>query len=206
MMNDPKRVRRLSVKDRIKSINKKAENGGDEILLRTFASKKTNKEDEKSDATNNPIENSTEKKSTPSSNKEDEAKNEVVVEEPHINVKEQVERLNLADLAAKSNKKRMEYLSIKENANSVIQTLQESIFKNNEELARYTKTKPEERHPDQIEFVDRIRAEQGKMRKAVRKQLNLCVESAQDRIQCLLLEQKALYQAWEGEFLETTDE
>ena len=61
---------------------------------------------------------------------------------PSVNVKQQVKKLNIAELASISNKKKTEYIRVKEIASQEIQKLQAEIEKNSKQLADYVQTKP----------------------------------------------------------------
>ena len=195
--------RRTSVKDRINLINKKGD--GDEILLKTFGSSNSNKTESTTDSEDNTTNESTDSEDTTTNTIEalsppslplptSPSQNVSTNDSPPsvVQVQEQIVRLNTL-----SNQKKLEYNAIKQSANVEIAKLQDHIRKNSKQLAQYIQIKPEERQPDQIESVDRIRLEQGKMRADVRVQLNRQVSSAKERINTLLKEQEALHQAWE---------
>ena len=169
--------RRPSVKDRISLINKKG--GGDEILLKTFGSNKT--------TTTHTVEANPSPPTPP--HFQNVSKNDST---NVVQVQEQIVRLNTL-----STQKKAEYNAIKHSAQVEIVKLQDHMRKNSKQLAQYVQIKPAERQPDQIESVDRIRLEQGKMRADVRVQLHRQVSSAQERIEMLLKEQVSLRQAWE---------
>ena len=194
--------RRTSVKDRINLINKKGD--GDEILLKTFGSSNSNKTESTTDSEDNTTNESTDSEDTTTNTIEalsppslplstSPSQNVSTNDRKTSNqVQEQIVRLNTL-----SNQKKLEYNAIKQSANVEIAKLQDHIRKNSKQLTQYIQIKPEERQPDQIESVDRIRLEQGKMRADVRVQLNRQVSSAKERINTLLKEQEALHQAWE---------
>ena len=190
--------RRTSVKDRINLINKKGD--GDEILLKTFGSSNSNKTESTTDSEDNTTNESTDSEDTTTNTIEAPSPPSLPlptspsqnVSTSVVQVQEQIGRLNTL-----SNQKKLEYNAIKQSANVEIAKLQDHICKNSKQLTQYIQIKPEERQPDQIESVDRIRLEQGKMRADVRVQLNRQVSSAKERINTLLKEQEALHQAWE---------
>ena len=195
--------RRLSVKDRINGIETQVkEQGGDSTFLKQFGTT------EETDANPTPDPTAMETKTIDRNEEETPETTTAAPSDdtvPSVNVKQQVKKLNIAELASISNKKKTEYLRVKEIASQEIQKLQAEIEKNSKQLADYVQTKPEERDSEQIEMVKNIRKEQGAIRKNVRTQLNLQVQSAKDRIESLLQEQRALHQAWEREYAQDDD-
>ena len=197
--------RRLSVKDRISGIETQVkEQGGDSTFLKQFGTT----EETDGNPTPDPTAMETESKTIDRNEEETPETTTAAPSDdtvPSVNVKQQVKKLNIAELASISNKKKTEYLRVKEIASQEIQKLQAEIEKNSKQLADYVQTKPEERDSEQIEMVKNIRKEQGAIRKNVRTQLNLQVQSAKDRIESLLQEQRALHQAWEREYAQDDD-
>lgn len=201
MKSQQPRERRLSVKDRIKALQQKeTENGGNKNILKTFAASPSSSDTSIDDpeillntieqnktnenTKDNPIPN-------PNPNPNDD------VETSTIAVKDRIHRLNVAELCAESERKKEMYLKTKHSAKLNIQKLQIDIEKNRVVLQDFTKKSPEDRSPDIIERVDQIRAEQGEKRNGIRRQLTRQVLSARERIQSLLLEQKALHMIYE---------
>ena len=117
-------------------------------------------------------------------------------EEVYTPVKDRVSSIT-ADLRAQSEQKKQEYLQVRSSAQKEIEKLQNDIEKNNLDLIKLTIKSPELRSHKEVENVDRIRLDQGKIRQSVRIQLNRQVESAKERICTLLQEQRALHDAWE---------
>ena len=216
-------ARRMSVKDRIKMVEKEEKKHGNEQLLKTFsAGTKTENDDNElnesvTTTTHNNCDNvellaestdteSFESTTTTTTIVKDKDNGEEVspAEEGYTPVKDRVSSIT-ADLRAQSEQKKQEYLQVRSSAQNEIEKLQNEIEKNNLDLIQLTIKSPELRSHKVLENVDRIRLEQGKNRQSVRIQLNRQVESAKERICTLLQEQRALHDAWEEYTEEESD-
>ena len=216
-------ARRMSVKDRIKMVEKEEKKHGNEQLLKTFSAgtKTENDDDELNESvtttTHNNCDNvellaestdteSFESTTTTTTIVKDKDNEEEVspAEEGYTPVKDRVSSIT-ADLRAQSEQKKQEYLQVRSSAQNEIEKLQNEIEKNNLDLIQLTIKSPELRSHKVLENVDRIRLEQGKNRQSVRIQLNRQVESAKERICTLLQEQRALHDAWEEYTEEESD-
>ena len=216
-------ARRMSVKDRIKMVEKEEKKHGNEQLLKTFSAgtKTENDDDELNESvtttTHNNCDNvellaestdteSFESTTTTTTIVKDKDNGEEVspAEEGYTPVKDRVSSIT-ADLRAQSEQKKQEYLQVRSSAQNEIEKLQNEIEKNNLDLIQLTIKSPELRSHKVLENVDRIRLEQGKNRQSVRIQLNRQVESAKERICTLLQEQRALHDAWEEYTEEESD-